>query len=119
MTPTGPGSWCPTGTPISLGCGYGVYGTSVRVVTAGSEPGGQSGAQPVGRIHVAAEHHDRDVAGARALECGGRGLGAGARYPGVVEEQNTGSRPGPFGRKPVQVGIAALLARPDDQPRHR
>ena len=48
-----------------------------------------------------------------------RGLGAGARYPGVIEEQDAGSRPGPFGGKPVRVGVAALLARPDDQPCHR
>src|SRR6266576_6802110 len=98
---------------ISFVRGYGVYGASVRVVTAGSEPGGQRGAQRVGRAHVAAEHHDRDVAGARVLERGGRGLGAGARYPGVVEEQDS-SRPGPFGCKPVRIGVTALLARPDD-----
>src|SRR6266516_3393691 len=104
---------------ISRVCGYGVYGASVRVVTAGSEPGGQRGAQPVGRIHMAAEHHDRDVPGSRALQRGRRGLGAGARYPGVIEEQDTGPRPGPFGYKPVRVGVAALLARPGDQPRHR
>ena len=91
-------------------CGYGVYGASVRVVTARGEAGGQRGAVPVGRIDVAAEHHDRDVAGARALERGGRGLSAGARYPGVVEEQDTGSRPSPFGTKSVQVGVTALLA---------
>src|SRR4051812_3715929 len=88
------------GHAISLLCGYGMYGASVRVVTAGGEPGGQRGAQPVGRVHVAAEHHDRDVAGARALERGGRGLGAGARNPGVVEEQD-GSRPRPFGYKAI------------------
>src|SRR6266536_2328579 len=40
--------------PISLVRGYGVYGASVRVVTAGSEPGGQRGAQRVGRVHMAA-----------------------------------------------------------------
>src|SRR6266568_6872094 len=101
--------------PISLVRGYGVYGASVRVVTAGSEPGGQRGAQRVGRVHMAAEDHDRDVAGAPALEGGGRGLGAGARYPGVVEEQDS-SRPRPFGYKPVRIGVTALLARPDDQP---
>jgi hypothetical protein len=92
-----------------------MYGASVRIVTAGSEPGGQRGAQPVGRVHVAAEHHDRDVAGARALQRGGRGLGAGARNPGVVEQQDS-SRPGPFGYKAVRVGVTALLPRPDGQP---
>src|SRR6478609_7845383 len=100
---------------ISLLRRYGMYGASVRVVTAGSEPGGQRGAQRVGRVHVAAEYYDRDVAGARALEGGGRGLGAGARYPGVVEEQD-GSRPRPFGYKAVRVGVTALLPRPDGQP---
>ena len=100
-------------------CGYGVYGASVRVVTARGEAGGQRGAVPVGRIDVAAEHHDRDVAGARALERSGRGLGAGARYPGVVEEEYGCSRPGPFGPKSVRIGVAALLARPEYQPRHR
>ena len=95
-----------------------VYGTAVRVIGARGEPGGQRGAQPVGRVDVAAEDHDRHVAGARPLERGGRGLGAGARYPGVVEKQHTGSRPSPFGYKPVRVGVAALLARPDDQPGH-
>src|SRR5258705_13878531 len=93
MTPTGPGSWCPTGTPISLGCGYGVYGTSVRVVTAGSEPGGQSGAQPVGRIHVAAEHHDRDVAGRPAPGGGGPRRGAGGPRPAGVGGGNTHAPP--------------------------
>src|SRR5438477_6772802 len=100
---------------ISLLCGHGMNGASVRVVTAGSEPGGQWGAQPVGRVHVAAEYHDRDVAGARALQGGGRGLGAGARNPGVVEEQDS-SRPRPFGYKAVRVGVTALLPRPDGQP---
>ena len=50
----------------------GVYGASVRVIGARGEAGGQRGAQPVGRVDVAAEHHDRDVPGARVLERGGR-----------------------------------------------
>ena len=96
-----------------------MYGAFGRVVGGRGEPGGQRAAQPVGRVDVTAEHHHRDMAGARPLERGGRGLGAGARYPGVVKQQHTGSRRGPFGRIPVRVRVPALLARPDDQPRHR
>ena len=97
----------------------GVYGALGRVVGSRDEPGGQRAGQPVGRVDVAAEQHHRDVAGAGPLERGGCGLGAGARYPGVVEEEYGCSRPGPFGPKSVRVGVPALLARPDDQPRHR
>ena len=38
-----------------------MYGASVRVVTGGSEPGGQWGAQPVGRVHVAAERASQSL----------------------------------------------------------
>src|SRR4051794_9609431 len=100
---------------ISLLCRSVVYGTSAGIAGTWGEARGQRGAEPVGRVEVAAEHDQRDPPGPRALERGGRRLGTGPRYPGILEQEDVPVEPAPFGVKTGRVGIAALPPRPDDQ----
>jgi hypothetical protein len=92
-----------------------VYGTSARIVGTRDEARGQRGAEPVGRVEVAAEHDYRDPPGPRALERGGRRLRTGPGHPGIVEEEDVGVKLASFGVKTARVRIAALPPRPDDQ----
>src|SRR5437763_12925751 len=93
-----------------------VYGTSARIVGKLGEARGQRGAEPVGRVEVTAEHDHRDPSRPRAFQRGRRRLGAGPGNPGILEEEDAGWQPAPFGIKAARVGVAALPPRPDDQP---
>src|SRR5579862_1107630 len=96
--------------PIRTIWNWPVYGANGRVITGGMQGGQQRGAGRVGRVDVPAQHHDRDVTGAGQLERGGGGLGAGARHPGVVQEQDAGSGRAAQDLEAVQVEVATLVA---------
>src|SRR5580658_3381071 len=90
-----------------------------RVVRAGPEPGQQPGRPGIGRVEVTAEYHDGDTPGPGQLE-GGRGrLSAGARYPGVVDQEDVGSSHCPFGIKALNIQVTTLTAWPHGQPGDR
>ena len=86
-----------------------------RIIGPDSQPGGERTGTGIGRVDVPAQQHGGDTPGAGQLEGRGGGLSASARYPAVVEQQDTGSDRRSSYKETVSPQIAALLSRADGQ----